>query len=358
MALDAIKEPIMSTRRKLLTVLIVTVAAPSAAQAMLADVPLEIIAARSELIVVVSVTGAEEPAKLDMKVPDSPKAITAWFRKYKLRVTRVISEKGKIPAGAAKPRVRSILVFTRAPRPQPPGRPRIMVSDAYFASLKVGQSYVLLLRAMPGKPEYYLPSYPKNYRPGRPADIAGIEKAANVAKWSWGKTVDGLQIALVPSQTTVQLRQIRRSVRGPDGKFRQQFKGLSAYVQCVIALRNVTKAPITVCLYLEDRFLAVTAGGPGGKIIKADLYGYLTGMKRRVEPFGPQHKTTIAPGKLVFIHSRGKGDYGMSLNLDMSAGTWKLAAAYTCRRKRDKSLWNGTMTSAPVAIKVRNPTRR
>ncbi|MDP6635374.1 MAG: hypothetical protein QGG42_10775 [Phycisphaerae bacterium] len=298
----------MSARKTLLAALIAAIVAPAGAQAMLADIPLEIIAARSELIVVVRVTDAKQPVKLKMDLPDSPKAVTAWFGKYKLSVTRVIAENGKPPApAAAKPPARSIHVFTQTPRPQPPVRPKIMVSDAYFASLKVGQSYILILRAMPGKPEYYLPSYPKNYRPARPDDIAKIEKAADVSKWPWGKAVGGLEIALAPTRTTVHLRQVTRSVRGPDGKFRRQFKGLSAYLTLVIALRNVTKAPINVSLYQEDKFLAVTARGPGNKVIKADLYGYLATGGRRVVPVGPRHTTTIAPGQLVFIHSGGGG---------------------------------------------------
>jgi len=170
------KERRMPGRKLLLSGLAAALVA-SVAEAMLADIPPEILARKSELIVVAEVLEAGEPAQMEMKVPDSLKPVNAWFRKYTLRVTRVITEDGKpVARPAPRPAEREVEVLTRSPRPQQPGKPRVWVSDAYFASLAVGQSYVLILRRMPGRAEYYLPSHPKNCRPAQPSEIARVER--------------------------------------------------------------------------------------------------------------------------------------------------------------------------------------
>jgi len=349
----------MLTRTHLLLGAALVLIVPTAAAAMLADVPLEIITARSELIVVGKVVGISIPVELTLKTPDSPRPIKAYFRKYRLKISQVITENG-LPAAKtdASPKDRAIDIFVRVPRPQRAGGPRVFVSDQYFASLAPGESYVLILRKMPDKPEYYLPSYPKNYGLAKPEQVARIRRAALVDKWSWGPAVGGLQIALMPQQTSVQLRQIRRLVRDKSGRMKPQFQGQSAQVRLVVALRNTSKKPISVSFYPGDRFLSITAKGPGGKTVKPDLYASLARM--RLAPFGPKNVTTIEPGKLLFISPMGAADYGMSVNLDVAAGKWKLTASYTASRKGiggKQKLWTGKTSSTPVRIEVR-PARR
>ncbi len=350
----------MSNRKLLALAAALALVVPAAAHAMLADVPLEIIAARSELVVVADVVKTNPPAMIALNVPDSPKPVNTWFMKCTLRITRVITENGKPPAaGDAKPANRTIEIFTRAPRPAQPGQPRIAVSDMYYASLQAGKGYVLLLRKMAGRAEYYLPSYPRNSAPAGAEEIKKIERAALVAKWAWGKAVGGLQIALVPRQTRVQLRQIRRHVRGKDGRMRPQFQGKSASVPCVVALRNVAKEPVAVNLYAGDRLLSVVAKGPGGKTVKPDLYGWLA--RADLALFSPKYTAIIKPGAVLFIGPTGKGDYGMSLNLDVATGKWRLQASYTCARQAagvgGRKLWTGTIQSAPAEIEVTNPPK-
>ena len=341
--------------RGLLLALAVALAAPSAAWAMLADIPLPVLARESELIVVGEAVEAGAAAKLTLDVPGMKKPLTTWFRKYVVKVTRVITEDGRPPAAkAAKPADRTIQIFARSPAPRQPGQLRLFVSDAYYASLAVGKPYVLILRTMPGKPEYFLTGYPKNYRPAKPDQIARVETAALVDRWPWGRPVGGLQVALIPRRTTAYLQQVRRAVRGNDGRMRTELQGPSASVRCMLALRNASKAPLAVNLYPPDKFLSIVAAGPGGKTVRPDLYRFL--VRADFAQFSPKNAVVLAAGETVFFNAMGKGNYDFAVNLDVPAGTWTLRASYTSKRAATAGkckLWTGTAKAAAADIEVK-----
>lgn len=351
----------MNSRWAALAALAAVVAGPPAAEGMLANVALEIITTRSELIVVAEVVEAGQAARLRLKVPDSPKAVDTWFRRCKLTVTRVIKEDPPAAKPAKKSQAaRKIDVLARAQRPQKPGEPVLRVANGNYPNLRVGQSYVLILRKMPGKTEYYLPSYPKNYGRATKDRIARIEKAANVDKWPWGKAVNGLQIALVPSRPVVNLMTVRQSVRGPDGQMGQPVTKKLAYVQAVVALRNTSKKALAVNLYMGDGFLKVEGTGPAGKTVSPDLYGFLAAMGLA----GPQAKDVakIEPGKVMFINARGQTKYGGGGHpLPLSPGKWKFKASYTSVRKanvKGGKLWTGKIESAAADVEVKEARRK
>ena len=203
----------MRHRNVLLASLAVVLAAPAAACACLADVPLEIIAGKADLIVVAEVVNAGQPVQLQLKQPGMKQARLGFYRKHNLKVTRIIKEAAKAPA---KPKDRNVEILTPARKPPRPGAPMLFVSDQYFASLKVGASYVLILSKLPGKPEYFLPTYPKNYAPAGDAEkVKAIEAAADVSKWAWGAAGNGLQIALKLRQQSVTLRTVTQRRRQP-----------------------------------------------------------------------------------------------------------------------------------------------
>ncbi|MCP4379680.1 MAG: hypothetical protein GY794_26365 [bacterium] len=340
----------------LLVALAITLATPTIAQAMFVDIPLPIVATRGDLIVIADVTDSEQAAQLELKFPGTPKATTAWAVKYKLNVTRVIRENGKMLAKTdAKAGKREISIFLIAPKPQLPGTPRL---ESHFTPLKVGQPYVLILQNMPDKPEYFLPAHPRNRCSVSDKNIARVEKAADITKWPWGKADSGLVTAMIPSVSSVQLRQKYSFVRGANGKFIRKPKEVIAYMPCLIALRNITKKPLSVSLYPNDKFLSITARNAKGKSVKVDLYQYLNNPALRIVPFGPQHIKTIAPGEMLFIQARGLASDGTVVKLKLPAGDWKFKVEYTCKRKGDKPLWNGTIKSTPVPLEVRAPTKR
>jgi len=322
---------------------------PVAAAAMMVDVPLEIIAARADLIVVAETVNAGPPTEMEMQPPGYPRPVKAWFCTYELKVTRVIREGGRMVEEApAKQRTIKVLTRTAAPTPLPaPGEVRPVMADGpQYASLRVGQSYVLVLEAIEGKSEYWLPAYFKNFRPAQPEEIAPIVRAADVDKWAWGPGVNGLEIALVPVHTEfkVQLQPARKGAP-PQPK---------AYIQATVALRNASDQPITVNLYPEDRFLSMTAFGPDGQTMSPDWYKQLAVMD--MPAFGPRFLQTIPPKGILFVEPMGPGEYGLGVTLPLTAGGWKLQAAYRSTRQAkddpDQPLWTGTIQSDPVEIQV------
>jgi hypothetical protein len=310
---------------------------------------------QGDLIVVADVTETQAAARLRLNVPGYSKPLETWFRKYGLKISRVITENGKVPPkAAAMPANRTIEVFARSLPPPRPDQPAILVPGMYFPSLTVGKSYVLILRKMASKPEYYLPSHPKNYRPAGKEEIALVERVAVVDKWPWGRAIKGLRLALVPEETMVTQQQVRRSARGKGGRMQTAFQGRSATVQCQIALRNVSDAPVGIALYRWDRFLSVTMTDPNGKAVKADLYG--PPDRGTIAPFRQGDVAVLSPGEVVFIDPRGKSQQSVSLNLDASAGTWKMQASLASKRGRapdQKRLWTGVIKSASVEIEVK-----
>ena len=57
------------------------------------DIPLPIIAARGDLIVVGEATKATAPQALRLKVPDAKQPVETWFRSFTVKVTKVLAEK-------------------------------------------------------------------------------------------------------------------------------------------------------------------------------------------------------------------------------------------------------------------------
>jgi len=343
----------MSRRAVLLASLAVVLAVPAAAQACLADIPLEIIAGKADLIVIAEVVNAGEPLQLQLKQPDMKQPRVGIYRTYGLKITRTIKEKGKAPAKAAG---RQVEVLTPARKPQPPGAPMLFVSDQYFASLKVGASYVLILSKLPGKDQYYLPSYPKNYaRAGDAEKVKAIEAAADVDKWAWGAAGDGLQVALVLRQTSVKINAVTRRQRRPDGKLAPAVRKKLAYVNAVIALRNTSAKAITVNLYPEDRFLSLSAVGPGGRVVRPDWYEPLARMD--LAAFGPMYLKTIGPGEVLFVGPMGENKSGLGLNLELTKGKWLLHATYKSARKAKteagQAVWTGEIKTKPVAVEAK-----
>jgi hypothetical protein len=320
----------------------------TAGWASVADIPLPIIAARGDLVVVGEATKAAEPQTMRLKPPDAKQPIRTWFRTFAVKVTRVLAEKDP-PEGLDPAAEREVKIIARSLPPPQPGGPLIWRSDAgSYPFLRVGRSYVLILRKMPEGGTYYLPAYFRNWRPTSKEWIEQVRRAADVEKWPWGKAVDGLQIALLTTRQELWLR--TATIRGPRGQRRAR----TVFVQMVVALRNTGKKPLAVSLYPEDRYLSVKAVGPASKTVAADFYSRLAMMDIRA--FGPWAVKTLAPGELLFLGPMGAAPHGLGTNLELTAGKWKLTAGFTSKRqpsgKDAARLWNGAIESKPVPVEV------
>ena len=316
-------------------------------RAMMVDVPLEIITSKSELIVIGKVTAAAVPAQFEKALPDYPRPVKAWFTEYTFAVSRVIKTAG----GAKAAKGLKVAVVAQARPPAQGGRLVIIADGPSYPSLRVNSSYVLILRKLPGKDQYYLPSYFRNFKLNRKQDVAEIERAANVNGWPWGKTVNGLQFTFFPRTTKFQLggaitrvRRGNRWVRVPAG----------VYLASVAALRNTSDKDIAVSLYPGDRFFSVQAQSASAKTVTAGLYTWLA--SRPAKPFGASDVTRIKAGAMAFVSSYGQGQYGFAFRLPIQQpGKWRVQAAYTSKRAKGAdgaALWTGRIESAPVELDV------
>jgi len=314
------------------------------AEAMVADIPLPVLVQESDLVVVARVIGGGEAAEMQLQPPGAVKPRRGWFRTYRIAVERVLRDAN---AAGRKAPLKEISVLAPSPGPRKPGQRSIHVSDLpAYPALKAGASYILLVRRLPGRTEYFLPAYFKNFRLADEKAVKEIAWLADLEQWPWGEAQDGLQIALVPSRRT--LTAGRRRGGGP-----------SVFIQCTVAVRNVSDKPLAVNLYPEDRSLSLTATDAEGNVQNADLYGWLARADLRA--FGPWALHEIAPGRMLFVGPSGAPTFGLGVNLPLRPGIWRLQAGYASKRdaKSAKGLaaWTGAITSKAVEVRVTAPRR-
>lgn len=330
----------------LTTCIVVALAVPAAAD--FAYVPLEVLAGKSEVVVVAEALSSTASAKMLLLPPDYPRPVDAWFRGFDLKVTEVIKADGvKVVKGG------KISVLGHAMDPGRVGGPALSTDDLY-PEFKKGSSYVLLLRKMADRDQLYLPFYPTCAQKATRQAVARVRIAADVRKWAWGVVVNGLQIACVPRDRVFQLR-------GP-GKIRRRGQWVvfpaptAVYVMATVALRNTSDKPVTVNLYQWDKFLSAAGADAKGATITAELY---TGMDRvRPTPMTDKNIATVKPGEMIYIGPFGDGGYGAGLRLPAKPGEWAVRVAYTSKRAKgpkDQPLWTGALQSGPVTITMKPP---
>jgi len=334
-------------KRSLIVALTCVVLASSAAHAMRIDMPLEIVAAKSPIIVIAKVKAATWPAKMQVALPGYRQPVKGWFRDYTVTITRVVKNAGSVKLARGK----EVVVVTRSAAPRN-GGPLVFIADGpAYPNLKNGSEYLLLLSKLPDSHDLYLvPAY-LYFRPSKPAEIAKYAKAADVDKWPWGKAVNGLQLTMILRRPETWLPRgiVRRRVR-KNGKWVTVQSKAQPTVHTVTALRNVSDKPIKVRLYQGDKFLTVSAVDTAGRTIKPDLYYGLNPNRMPVFDAG-RHVATIAPGKIEFIAHYGKGPYGMSFQLPVyKAGKYTLSLSYTAKTD---GFWKGTLASKPALLTLK-----
>ena len=365
----------MASTRAILVVLAFCLAAPADAQTTSADVPLEIVAYQSDLIVVGQIPGAGQPQVLALVLPNQPKPLRGWFCTFRVEITQVIKDKDRSetkseasePSDQQEPTTRpaaGVEITVLARSNPPPGKSRISVSTGgYFRPPRFSpnREYILALRKLLGRGEYYLPASTRHYRPARRTGVAEFQRVANVDAWPWGQASDGLQIAVIPFPRNVRFERqviVGGSGQGAGRPVRRQG---GAHVQFLIALRNVSNEAICVNLYKPDRVLSFRATGPEGKAVPHDFYRYY--RPKQAVQFGPKHLASIAPGEVLFVGPDGPAEHAIAVTMPLTVGDWQLQATYASQRQvgEDEEVkpWKGKISSDPGVVQVRKaPDRR
>lgn len=355
----------------ILSTLLAAAAGQAAGQTKLAVIPLEVLAYKGELIVVGRVLEVGRPAEQELSLPGGARPVRGWFAACKVRIERVLKEvvakpKKKEPAAESEATETpeaptttpaagaTIAVLARSARPSRRGIGMLSRDARKYPRLVAKSRYVLMLRRLPGRPQYYLPSEGRNYRPALRTEIAKVERAAGVDNWPWGEQLGGLRLALVLTRPIVeyQPQQIIGGSSSGRGAAVRRIGG--AQVRAVVALRNTSGEAITLSTYKWDEFLSLRAAGPEDKLIAHDFYKY--GRSARQPAFARKYTSSIQPGKVVFIGPEGPGERGIAIRMPLNPGRWALKAVYSSERQagdEEEKLWTGKIESAPVPIQVR-----
>jgi hypothetical protein len=322
--------------------------------------PMEVVVGRADRIVVGEVTAIGKPTEMELDIPDFPTPHKGWYHTFTVKVTRQILP---VPTtvlplstiqSPPQPQVIEVLTMCADPNPKPAGRvlegppvnplksditlKAVNAQQAAYHSALVGDSYLMILDKLPGRGEYYLPSYSMNFRPYTDAGVKEVGKlaAAGIDSWSWGKAVNGLQVGLYLFD--------HHNIGG----------GPNSFMEASIVLRNTTDKPLAVNLYDVDRFLEITATASDGRFFRSEFYNW---KKHPVTQFDAAVNTiVIAPKGKAFIDSTGRANtikWAMPLN----PGKYDFQASYTSKREgngkdRLKKLWIGTVNSKPFTCTI------
>ena len=344
----------MSHRAGLLIGVVMATAGTASAQGFLSDPPLEFLVGRCELVAVAKVVKAEDAGELKIAAPDERKPAEGRFTRYTLAVSEVIREEkaaapkdpNAAPSPATQPAPRRISILAKTPPVAIRGQ---MPDGGYWVDLREDQSYILLLRRLPDRQEYYLPLHPMNSRPAAKEDVDKVKKAAEFSSWPWGKSVDGLQVALLMNRTQARLQ--KSWVRIPGGPA-QGVPQTTARFEIVLALHNVSDKAIRVNLHPAGEFLKLQAAGPDGNTLPLDLYVEV--RKMAVAPAILPFSREIAPGKVLFVAPEGQAKEATVLQPQMTPGKWTFRASYAQRTPTTApSTWTGQADAAPVQMEVK-----
>ena len=286
---------------------------------------------------------------MNVALPGMKAPTKRWMRATKLSVTEVI-----LDADRMNDTRKTVAVLTRANPPQPkpkPGqpvvrRPVLSSRGRYNAKLKVGASYVLLLKKMPDRKEFYLVPMAPYVQTATKATVDRVRKIGNVDAWPWGKADGrGLQVAVFQSSAVG---------RGSGGSL-YAYNG-KVYISVMVALRNAGAKPISMDLNPEHKAIQIEAVDSKGAIVQGDPY---KNMGNRTRP-GPSHVQTLAPGQVKFIGPTGLAAYGgVRTQMSLPTGPHKVHAVFALPPNPDaKANWSGSIRSGATTIEVKQrPTR-
>ncbi len=191
-----------------------------------------------------------------------------------------------------------VLARCAAPPAAPGPGPTLHVSDGpNYPKFKAGNSYMMVLNKLPGRTEYYLPSYFMNFKAATDPMVKEVEKLADMDSWPWGKSQSGLQLACMVISAY--------ELGGEAGK--------DASVYACLAVRNVSDKPLAVNLYDDDKCLQITATSDAGAF-STDFYNF---KSRQPTEFDADNTVVVKPGGIIFIGPTGPADHGLGFQMPL-----------------------------------------
>ena len=315
------------------------------AMAQVPYIPMQVVVGKADRIVIAEVTEVGEAKEMELKSPDF--GGKTWCRTFKVKVTREIAAAGAAskPADkeAAAVKMKVIARCAAPPPPPGPGGLTLHVSDGpNYPKFQAGKSYMMILCKLPGRTEYYLPSYFLNFKADGDPMVKEVEKLADLDSWPWGKMQDGLQLACTIISAYV--------VPGGTGD--------KAFCFACVAVRNVSDKPVALNLYDNDKCLQITATSDAGAF-STNFYNSKSGQPA---DFDAANTIVVKPKEVVFIGPTGPGDRGLGFRLPLDSGKYEFHATYTSSRdskgKDGVTLWKGTLDSKPTPQDVQVPRPR
>lgn len=308
--------------------------------------PKELLVRQADVVVVGKVIEVFDAQEVELTLPDTKDATKGTFLKYKIEVAKTIkapeaprAKVGDMPTSAPA-ELKTIEIFTpqleMQVRPLANAAIRMPVSPI-ATKLEKDESYVLLLRTLPDRKDFFLPAGAVNYAKADEDTIKQFVQAADVDRWPWGKEVNGLQVALLcPKQ-----------VNG----FKMGNDATSVVLTVGIALRNNSKETVSINLGERDKPLDIQAAAEKGASSSADLYAHRPERKSAITIF------ELKPGQVMLVSPDGLNAAGFPVNLKIGEGKWKLQAVYSnaaaTTADKAKVLWTGKLTSESVEAEVK-----
>ncbi len=209
--------------------------------------------------------------------------------------------------------------------------------------LKSGGTYIFVLRRIrPGGDAYYLePTYPW-WVPATKVTREIYTDAADVEGWPWGKSADGLQLAVLRGRTS-KLMAMRGNVSTP----------------LPIALRNTGKEALTLPVDKPGERFSVKAFDKDGNSVDGEFIKKSPLPKKARGDSDSEKKPrtiTLRPGEILILNWGDAGYPGMMRFPIGRAGTYKLQVGYSADKDsidgREEKLWTGTATSGKRAVEV------
>ena len=160
---------------------------------------------------------------------------------------------------------------------------------------------MMVLNKLPGRTEYYLPSYFMNFKAATDPMVKEVEKLADMDSWPWGKSQSGLQLACMVISAY--------ELGGEAGK--------DASVYACLAVRNVSDKPLAVNLYDDDKCLQITATSDAGTF-STDFYNF---KSRQPTEFDADNTVVVKPGGIIFIGPTGPADHGLGFQMPLRLGS-------------------------------------
>jgi hypothetical protein len=220
-------------------------------------------------------------------------------------------------------------------------------------TLAKGSSYVMILTKLPHREEYYLRFNPDYAHEATEENIKSATRAADPDKWAWGKSVHGLQMALLlPAEAGT----FGAGNVPMGGRMKPSFS-----MSCGVALKNTSDKPLAISQYAPDHPLSVQAKqdadgvvGGSGEPVNVNLY---PDVGSKAAGYEPKNSVILKPNQVMLIAPSDKADSGFTMWVSLDFGKWSIQAAFESRRE-DKGtdslpLWKGKIESAPVEVEFK-----